>query len=87
MRLLSGSNQIAKYSSPLLDQAKIGAFLDPITSKPNSSPDFAAEALRMQYDSVFSAPRPAWSVSDPKEHFLYEEGDGSLSDCKFSPAP
>ena len=39
----------------------------------------------MQYDSVFSAPRPAWSVSDPKEHFLSEEGDGSLSDFKFRP--
>ena len=39
----------------------------------------------MQYDSVFSAPRPAWSVSDQKEHFLCEEGDSSLSDFQFSP--
>ena len=66
-------------------KAKVGPFMDPTTSKPNSSPDFAAEALRMQYDSVFSAPRPAWSVSDAQEHFLFEDGDDSLNDFQFSP--
>ena len=65
-------------------KAKVGPFLDPATSKPNSSPDFAAESLRRQYDSVFSAARPAWSVTDPQEHFKVEEGDDYLTDFKFS---
>jgi hypothetical protein len=41
--------------------------------------------LKRQYASVFSAPRPAWSVTDPKEQFKFEEDDGSLTDFKFSP--
>ena len=35
--------------------------------------------------AVFSAPRPAWSVTDPKQHFKFDEDDDSLSDFKFSP--
>ena len=65
-------------------KAKVGPFLDPATSLPNPSPDFAAEALRRQYDSVFAAPRPDWSVSDTTEHFLVEDGDDSFNDFKFS---
>ena len=66
-------------------KAKIGPFLDPLTGSPNPSPDFAAESLKTQYDSVFSVPRPAWSVSNPSEHFMTVEGDGSLNDFSFSP--
>ena len=66
-------------------RAKIGPFLDPSTGSPNPSPDFAAESLKTQYDSVFSVPRPAWTVSNPSEHFKIVEGDGSLNDFTFSP--
>ena len=66
-------------------KTKIGPFLYPDTSIPNPSPDFAGEELKKQYDSVFSAPRPAWSVTDPEEHFKYEEGDDSLNDFQFTP--
>ena len=66
-------------------KAKVGPFLDPKTGAPNSSPDFAAESLKTQYDSVFSAPRPAWSVPSASDHFKSVEGDGSLSDFVFSP--
>ena len=37
-------------------KAKVGPFLDPSTGLPNPSPDFAAESLRTQYNSIFSAP-------------------------------
>ena len=67
-------------------KAKVGPFMDPSTNTPNPSPDFAAEALRRQYDSVFAVPRPAWAVSDRAEHFRGEEGDESLSDIQFSAA-
>ena len=63
----------------------MGPFLDPDTSTPNPSPDFAAEALRRQYDSVFSLPRPAWSVGDRQGHFRVEDEDGSFHDIQFSP--
>ena len=43
-------------------KSKVGPFLDPTTNMPNSSPDFTAEELKRQYDSVFAAPRPDWSV-------------------------
>ena len=66
-------------------KSKIGPFLDPKTGLPNPSSDFAAEALKKQYDSVFSAPRPAWSVVDPSEHFKVEEEVESLCDFKFCP--
>ena len=65
-------------------KAKIGPFLDPSTGSPNASPDFAAECLKNQYDSVFSATRPDWSVSNISEHFKVVEGDGSLIDFTFS---
>ena len=67
-------------------KAKVGPFLDPDTNTPNPSPDFAAEALRRQYHSVFSLPRPAWSVRDRPGHFMVEDGDGSFNDIQFSPA-
>ena len=66
-------------------KAKIGPFIDPASGAPNPSPDFAAEELRKQYDSVFAPPRPAWSVSNVREHFQAEDdGDGSLCDFSFS---
>ena len=69
-------------------KAKVGPFLDS-NGKPNPDADFAAESLRSQYDSVFATPRPAWSVSDFKEHFDPSEdldSDASLIDIKFSTA-
>ena len=66
-------------------KAKIGPFLDPASGQPNSSPAFAAEELRKQYNSVFAPPRPAWSVSNFSEHFKAEESEnGELSDFNFS---
>ena len=55
---------------------------------PNPSPDFAAEALRQQYNSVFAAPRPAWTVSDFPDHFKPDDSDHgeSLLDISFGPA-
>ena len=66
-------------------KAKVGPFIDPATGAPNPSPDFAADALRKQYDSVFATPRPAWCVSDFGDHFRHEEGDDSLSNIDFGP--
>ena len=67
-------------------KAKVGPFLDPLSGNPNPSPDFAAEALRQQYNSVFATPRPDWLVHNYEEHFRCEDGDGSLSDFEFSQA-
>ena len=66
-------------------RAKVGPFLDPDIGAPNPSPDFAADALRKQYDSVFATPRPAWSVTDFKRHFEHEVGDESLNNIQFGP--
>jgi hypothetical protein len=66
-------------------RAKVGPFLDPALGTPNPSPDFAAEELRKQYDSVFATPRPAWSVLNFKEHFKEKEGEESLNNINFSP--
>ena len=49
--------------------SKVGPFLDH-DGKPNTSPDFKAEALHRQYDSVFAQPREAWKVNDFQEHFV-----------------
>ena len=65
-------------------KAKVGPFLDPATGTPNPSPDFAAEALQRQYDSVFAVPRSAWSVSDYKEHFREDGDEDTLSNFTFS---
>ena len=46
-------------------KAKVGPFLDPASGGPNPSPDFAAETLRQQYNSVFAVPRPGWTVDKP----------------------
>ena len=64
---------------------QVGPFLDPTNSTTNSSPDFSAEALKSQYSSVFSDPRPAWTVTNTRGHFRAEEGDGSLNDFEFCP--
>ena len=65
-------------------RAKVGPFLDPALGTPSPSPDFAADALRKQYDSVFAVPRPAWSVSNFKEHFRETEEE-CLNNINFSP--
>ena len=66
-------------------KAKVGPFLDK-DGRPNSSPGFAAEALRQQYNSVFAQPRPAWVVGDFQEHFkATDENEDTLSDLQFGP--
>ena len=67
-------------------KAKVGPFLDD-EGQPNSSADFAADALRRQYDSVFEAPRAAWSVSDFPSHFRVDDDeDDTLQNIIFGPA-
>ena len=66
-------------------KAKVGPFLDE-DGKPNPSSDFAAEALRKQYDSVFAQPRPSWSVTDFRTHFHAQGGEDILGDIEFGPA-
>ena len=69
-------------------KAKIGPFMDPITGNPNPSPDFAAQVLSQQYNSVFAVPRHAWKVDSDKfkEHFKVTEGNTELADINFSQA-
>ena len=67
-------------------KAKVGPFLYS-QGVPNQSADFAAESLRVQYNSVFATPRPAWSVTNFKEHFGMGEGDDDvIGNIKFGPA-
>ena len=68
-------------------KAKIGPFLDPTTGKSNSSPEFAAECLRKQYDGVFSIPRKEWSVDDPEQFFTGNSPDEpkKFDDLEFTP--
>ena len=57
------------------------------SGNPNPSPDFAAEALRQLYDSVFAAPRPDCTVNNFPEHFKVADDDDSndlLLDNSFS---
>ena len=68
-------------------RAKIGPFLDE-NGFPNPSPDFAAEALRQQYNSVFAQPRSAWTVNDFLNHFKSDDENvvgESLTDIEFGP--
>ena len=68
-------------------QAKVGPFLDPATGKSNPSPDFAAECLRSQYNSVFSSPRKEWTVTDPAEFFSSKSPDDpeAMENIVFGP--
>ena len=85
MRIKSNSKAFFSFArSRQKVKAKVGPFLDSETGSPNPSPDFAAEALRQQYNSVFAVPRPAWKVDSFKEHFREVEGDDILSDIQFS---
>ena len=69
-------------------KARVGPFLDE-SGKPNPSPDFSAEALRQQYNSVFAIPRPAWNVTNFPEHFKAGNSDDdsadTLLDTNFGP--
>ena len=69
-------------------KARVGPFLDE-SGKPNPSPDFSAEALRQQYNSVFAIPRPAWNVTNFSEHFKAGNSDDdsadTLLDINFGP--
>ena len=66
-------------------RANIGPFIDPATGKPNQDPSYAAEVLRQQYNSVFSQPRPEWTVHDTSSFFQVQDGaTNSLSNIKFN---
>ena len=49
-------------------KSRVGPFLDE-NGRPNPSLKFTVEALKKQYESVFSQPRPEWQVSDCNLHF------------------
>ena len=71
-------------------KAKIGPFQDE-KGVLNPSPDFAAETLRQQYNSVFVTPRPAGTVTDFSDHFKQDDEQAeaelgeSLTDIQFEP--
>ena len=71
-------------------KAKVGPFIDPSTGKSNPSPDFSAECLRKQYESVFSKPRSEWSVPNPETFFCApppqpgESANENLDNISFS---
>ena len=68
-------------------KAMIGPFIDQLNGTPNPSPDFAAEELRKQYNSVFASSRPAWAVNNFQDHFkagANSDIDGSLLDFSFN---
>ena len=67
-------------------KSRIGPFLNPATGKLNPDVGFTAETLRQQYNSMFSVPRPDWSVSDVDDHFSCDGVEGSLDDVLFTPA-
>ena len=50
-------------------KARVGPFLDPVTGQPNEDPDYTAQILSDQYSSVFTSPRPEWSVPSLEELF------------------
>ena len=58
-------------------KSRIGPFLDPTSGKLNTEVAFTVETLRQQYNSVFSNPRPDWTVSDVDDHFSVGEVQGS----------
>ena len=64
--------------------AKIGPFIDPLTGKPNSSPEFAASKLSERYSSVFVKPRDEWKVKNPKDFFGPITHGPALEDISFS---
>ena len=59
-------------------------FIDPSTGTAVNSPEFCCKVLKDQYDSVFSAPRPAWKIEDLNEHFQTEDSPNTLSDFWFN---
>ena len=72
-------------------KAKVGPFLDPASGIPNPDPDFAAGLLSEQYSSVFTNPRPEFSVDNLKEFFSggldwreQHQGRPLLQDIKFN---
>ena len=65
----------------------VGPFIDCTTGLPNPNPDFAAEELSKQYNSVFVSPRAEWKVEDPAEFFSYPDltlNDAELADITFT---
>ena len=63
----------------------IGPFLDSSSGKLNPDVVFTAETLIQQYNSVFSQPRPEWTVHDTSSFFQVQEGTtNSLTNIKFN---
>ena len=65
-------------------KTRVGPFIDPATGKSNTSPEFASETLRQQYDSVFNPPRPEWVVTDVENHFQTVDDPAALQDIVFT---
>ena len=68
-------------------QAKVGPFLDPQTSELNLDPDFSAKCLSEQYSSVFTPPRPEWTIDDIEEFFKVDSNQPTgpiLADFDFT---
>ena len=90
-KLSSTSSQILKLSSPLISQGKRpnpGLALSLTQLLENLiQTAFTAEALRQQYNSVFSKPRPEWTVTVAADNLSCtgEEGDTILDDFVFTP--
>ena len=67
--------------------AKVGPFLDPSTGELNLDPDYTAECLSDQYSSVFTQPRPEWSIPDTKQFFSVDSSRPTgpiLTDLDFT---
>ena len=54
--------------------------------KPKTSADFAAEALRKHYDSVFAQPIDSWKVTNTESDFSTEADEPCLQYICFSTA-
>ena len=66
---------------------KVGPFLDPDTGELNLDPDHTAECLSDQYSTVFTQPRPEWSIPCMKEFFKVDNSRPTgpiLTDMEFS---
>ena len=72
--------------SRMKTKSKVGPFLDPESGELNLNPDYTAQCLSDQYSSVFTQPRPEWSIPD-KEEFFGVRRDGPtgpiLADIDF----
>ena len=68
-------------------KAKIGPFMDEETGDIDLDPAYTVECLSQQYSSVFSQPRPEWSIPSISEFFRVNSGGPTgplLTDIEFT---